>query len=159
AAQLRQWLAWQRPRVADEWGRRLDTMLGQAGWVGLTGLGALPHFGLIDDLGALERLLPAREDTVLLQNDLTAVAPGPLTPYAARDLGAVADVESRGGATVYRFTLESLRRASAAGWSSDQIHAVLEQRSRTPIPQPLRYLIADLDRSRVAATIGTQQER
>ena len=83
---------------------------------------------------------------MLLQNDLTAIAAGPLTPDAARELGALADVESRGGATVYRFTVESLRRAHALGWSSAEIRTTLEARSRTPIPQPLSYLVADLDR-------------
>ena len=53
---------------------------------------------------ALEPLLPEPIDHVLLQADLTAVAPGPLEQDLARHLGAVADIESRGGATVYRFT-------------------------------------------------------
>ena len=43
-------------------------------------------------------------DHVLLQADLTAVAPGPLVPSLARALAIAADVESTGGATVYRFT-------------------------------------------------------
>ncbi len=63
----------------------------------------------------------------------------------------MADVESRGGATVYRFSVESLRRAHAVGWSSQQITATLEARSRTPIPQPLSYLIADLERAHPVA--------
>ena len=52
----------------------------------------------------LAALLPAEVDQVLIQADLTAVAPGPLTRERARDLHLVADVESRGQATVYRFT-------------------------------------------------------
>jgi hypothetical protein len=153
ADHLRQWLAWHVPRLVDDASRRALTMLGQASWIGVTGLGALSSFGRGDELSTLERLLPSRADTVLVQNDLTAIAAGPLTAHAARELGALADVESRGGATVYRFSVESLRRAHGLGWSSAEMAAVLESRSRTPIPQPLSYLIADLERvDGVAAT-------
>jgi hypothetical protein len=85
-------------------------------------------------------------DHVLVQADLTAIAPGPLTPEAARDLGALADVESRGGATVYRFSPESLTRARGLGWTSEDMLATLNERSRTPVPQALEYLVRDLDR-------------
>ena len=44
-------------------------------------------------------LLPEPVDHVLLQADLTAVAPGPLESQLARRLQLVAEVESRGGAT------------------------------------------------------------
>ena len=159
AADLHSWLAWQLPRVVDDTVRRATTMLGQAAWVGVTGLGALSSFARGDDLGSLERLLPRRADTVLVQNDLTAVAAAPLTPEVARELSAIADVESRGGATVYRFTVESLRRAHAAGWSTSEIAAVLSARSSTPIPQPLTYLVADLDRSDAAIAVAARPAR
>lgn len=152
---FQRWLAWHLPRLAEESTRRAAILLDQASWLGVTGLGALSSFGRGDDLSALGRLLPARADTVLVQNDLTAVASGPLTPEAARELGALADVESRGGATVYRFTVDSLRRAHALGWSSGEITSTLTARSRTPIPQPLSYLIADLERSDVVAAAGS----
>ncbi len=147
APELHRWLAWQLPRVADDAARRATAMLTQAAWLGVTGLGALASFGHGDDQTTLQRLLPERAETVLVQNDLTAVASGPLTPAVARELSALADVESRGGATVYRFSVQSLRRARSLGWSSSDISATLSARSRTPIPQPLSYLIADLDRT------------
>ncbi|MBK3647922.1 helicase-associated domain-containing protein, partial [Streptomyces sp. MBT33] len=59
----------------------------------------------------LAPLLPEPLDHVLLQADLTAVAPGPLQRPLADMLGVLADVESKGGATVYRFTPGSVRRA------------------------------------------------
>ena len=43
-------------------------------------------------------------DLFEVQADLTAVAPGPLESTLARRLQVLAEVESRGGATVYRFT-------------------------------------------------------
>jgi hypothetical protein len=153
--ELRSWLSWHVPRLVDDATRRATTMLGQASWIGVTGLGALSSFGRGDELTTLEALLPTRADTVLVQNDLTAIAAGPLTAQAARELGALADVESRGGATVYRFTVESLRRAHGLGWSSAEMIAVLDARSRTPIPQPLAYLIADLNRNEPISVAGT----
>ena len=80
------------------------------------GAGGLASYGRTlladsDPTAALAALLPEPVDHVLLQADLTAVAPGPLESQLARKLQLVADVESRGGATVYRFTPTSVRRA------------------------------------------------
>ncbi len=146
AAHLHAWLDWRLPLRPVRTERQVTDLLEQASWLGLTGLGALATYAVPPDASALAALLPGRVDHVLVQNDLTAVAPGPLTPDAAHDLGVLADVESRGGATVYRFTAESLRRARAAGWGATTILRTLEERSRTPLPQPLRYLVGDLDR-------------
>jgi hypothetical protein len=92
-------------------------------------------------------MLPAPVDHVLLQADLTAVAPGPLEPELARRLQQVADVESHGAATVYRFTAGSVRRGLDAGWTAAELHAFLLAVSRTPVPQPLTYLVDDAVRT------------
>jgi hypothetical protein len=94
--------------------------------------------------------MPKPVDHVLLQADLTAVAPGPLEESLARDLAHVAHVESRGGATVYRFTESSVRHAFDVGWSAAEVHEVIVRAARTDVPQPLKYLIDD-----VARTFGT----
>jgi hypothetical protein len=99
-------------------------------------------------------LLPQPLDHVLLQADLTAVAPGPLESDLARELGLVADIESTGGATVFRFTDASIRRALDAGRSASDLHALLAARSRTPVPQPLSYLIDDVARRHGRIRIG-----
>ena len=95
---------------------------------------------------ALDAALPEPVDHVLLQADLTAVAPGPLRPDVARELSLAADVESRGGATVYRFTPASVRRALDAGRTGEELLRTLVEHSRTPVPQPLEYLVADTAR-------------
>ena len=86
--------------------------------LGVTGLDGLSSYARALLAGedetaqkTLAALLPEPVDHVLLQADLTAVAPGPLESQLARRLQLVADVESRGGATVYRFTPGSVRRA------------------------------------------------
>ncbi|MET9667819.1 helicase C-terminal domain-containing protein [Streptomyces sp. NPDC006475] len=103
---------------------------------------------------ALAPLLPEPLDHVLLQADLTAVAPGPLERPLAETLAVLADVESKGGATVYRFTPGSVRRALDAGRSASDLHAFLATHSRTPVPQPLSYLIDDVARRHGHLRIG-----
>ncbi|MBE8477116.1 helicase C-terminal domain-containing protein [Streptomyces justiciae] len=102
----------------------------------------------------LAPLLPEPLDHVLLQADLTAVAPGPLRRPLADMLGVLADVESKGGATVYRFTPGSVRRALDAGQSASDLHAFLTAHSRTPVPQPLAYLIDDVARKHGHLRVG-----
>ncbi|MEV6590410.1 helicase C-terminal domain-containing protein [Streptomyces acidicola] len=102
----------------------------------------------------LTPLLPEPLDHVLLQADLTAVAPGPLQRPLADTLDVLADVESKGGATVYRFTPASVRRALDAGRSASDLQAFLTAHSRTPVPQPLAYLIDDVARKHGHLRVG-----
>ncbi|MFI9104756.1 helicase-associated domain-containing protein [Streptomyces fildesensis] len=102
----------------------------------------------------LAPLLPEPLDHVLLQADLTAVAPGPLEAPLAEMIGVLADIESKGGATVYRFTPESVRRALDAGRTAADLHAFLAEHSRTSVPQPLSYLIDDVARRHGRLRVG-----
>jgi hypothetical protein len=158
---VRRRLAWQEPRR----GARLRDLL--VGWtlreaeiLGVTGLGALsaPGRALVegkDLVAALVPLLPEPVDHVLLQADLTAIAPGPLVTSLARELALVADVESTGGATVYRFSPGSVRRALDVGRSSAELVDLLTRHSATPMPQPLAYLIEDVARKHGQLRVGT----
>lgn len=153
---------WRRPRRG---GRLRDDLvrwtLHEAAAIGMCARGALSSVGrlvLADEpngaRGALDALLPEPVDHVLLQADLTAVAPGPLDDELARGLAMLADIESSGGATVYRFTETSVRRALDAGRSASECHTFLEQVSRTPVPQPLSYLIDDVARRHGRLRVG-----
>lgn len=102
----------------------------------------------------LAPLLPEAVDHVLLQADLTAVAPGPLRRPLADALAVLADVESKGGATVYRFTPGSVRRALDSGQTATDLHEFLKAHSRTPVPQPLSYLIDDVARRHGHLRVG-----
>ncbi len=162
-------LHWRRPRRT---GRVHDAMVGwtlrEAELLGVTGRGALstPGRALVAEAGgapakgpdplagAVDPLLPRPVDHVLLQADLTAVAPGPLEPVLARAMTLAADVESRGGATVYRFSAASVRRALDAGWSAGELLELLAARSRTPVPQPLTYLVGDVARRHGRVRVG-----
>ncbi|WP_166347118.1 helicase C-terminal domain-containing protein [Phytoactinopolyspora limicola] len=155
---------WRRPRRG---GRLRDDLVGwtlrEAESLGLTGRGALASYGRLLLTGggaaeaavtALRALLPESLGHVLLQADLTAVAPGPLRSEVARELGLLADVESRGGASVYRFTADSVRRALDAGRAAADIHQFLSSVSRTPVPQPLTYLVDDVARRHGLLRVG-----
>jgi hypothetical protein len=74
------------------------------------------------------------------------VAPGPLDPELERELDLVGEVESAGGATVYRFTETTVRRALDAGRTAAELHELFAKRSATPVPQGLTYLVDDVAR-------------
>lgn len=154
---------WHRPRRS---GPARDALvrwsLQEAGAYGLLARGAVSSAARLlfaGDLSAAEAsmhaLLPPPLDHVLLQADLTAIAPGPLEPPLAREMGLLATVESTGGATVYRFTEASVRRALGAGRSAGDIHAFLRSVSQTPVPQPLTYLVDDVARRHGRVRVGT----
>ncbi|MFD0021044.1 helicase C-terminal domain-containing protein [Streptomyces sp. NPDC058382] len=135
--------------------------LNESELLGITGRGALASqsrallaTGPAEAAALLAPLIPEPLDHVLLQADLTAVAPGPLERPLADMLAAVADIESKGGATVYRFTPGSVRRGLDAGQSAADLHAFLAAHSRTPVPQPLSYLIDDVARRHGHLRIG-----
>lgn len=135
--------------------------LNESELLGITGRGALSSQAraLLEDgpdeaAARLAPLVPEPLDHVLLQADLTAVAPGPLNRPLAEMLSVLADIESKGGATVYRFTPGSVRRALDAGQAATDLHAFLAAHSRTPVPQPLSYLIDDVARRHGHLRIG-----
>jgi hypothetical protein len=145
-------LAYDRPRRPRTRPDLVAWAVAEAAVIGLTGADALASYARLlldgeDPTPALADLLPPPVDHVLLQADLTAVAPGPLEPDLARRLQQVADVDSHGAATVYRFTADSVRRALDSGWTAAELHAFVLAASRTPVPQPLSYLIDDVVRS------------
>ncbi len=97
--------------------------------------------GAAADLAALQALLPPEVDRVYLQNDLTAIAPGPLAPHLDMRLRSMARRESRAQASTYRFTSETLADAFTAGESAESMRDFLTALSLTGLPQPLAYEI------------------
>jgi hypothetical protein len=152
-------LEWLRPRRPRTRTAEIAWTFTESAVLGVTALGGLTSYARLlldgdDPSRALTGLLPEPVDHVLLQADLTAVAPGPLETSLARRLGGVAEVESRGGATVYRFTPGSVRRAMDLGWSAIELHDFVASISRTPVPQPLTYLIDDTARTFGVVRVG-----
>jgi hypothetical protein len=156
-------LRWRAPRRGGRLRESLPRWtLEEAETLGVTGRGGLASFAraLVEGTDreaarALGALFPDPLDHVLVQPDLTVVAPGPLERDLARDLGLAADVESTGGATVYRVSESSVRRALDAGRAASDLHELFRSRSRTPVPQALTYLIDDVARRHGRLRVGT----
>src|SRR5690606_7472797 len=147
-------LAWHAPRRG---GRLRDDIvrwtMAEGSALGMVGLGAITSAAaaLVEDdphtaASAMADAMPTPVDQVLVQADLTVVAPGPLEADLATEITTVADVESAGHATVYRVTEASVRRALDTGRTADDLHELFRTRSATPVPQGLTYLIDDVAR-------------
>jgi hypothetical protein len=169
-------LSWQAPRRARGREAAHRDALAGAAVLGATALGALTSYakllvaddpepdadplgaqtsGLADAVRALDALLPAPVDHVLVQADLSVVVPGPPEPELAAELDVVAEPESAGGASVHRVTGASVRRALDVGYSATDLHALFKKRSRTPVPQALTYLIDDAARKHGGLRAGS----
>ena len=154
------YLDWHRPRRASMVRKAaVSAVLTEAEVIGVTGMGALSTFGRAlakgsDPTKALANCLPAPVDHIIVQADLTALAPGRLPAVARRAMAVMAEVESTGVATTYRFTDSSIRRALDQGQSAHDITEFLSSLSRTPIPQPLTYMIEDAARRHGVLRVG-----
>ncbi len=115
--------------------------------------------GPASDEAALVRVaqdaLPPVTEEFVAQADLTLVVPGPPSPALRQLLGLVADVESTGGAAVYRVSQGSVARAFDSGLTPADLIAELRTRSATELPQPLEYMVNDAARRYGDVRIGS----
>lgn len=163
AAPLAEAYAWHRPALAAQ--VDLAEMTGQwweeAGWLGLQALDAVTGLMAVaaDEQASMPAALagefPEPVAELILQSDLTAVAPGPLDHDTSRVTRLLADQESRGAGGVFRFSQTSLRRAFDAGWSADRVLGWLTEHSSTGVPQPLEYLVGDVARRHGRIRVGS----
>ena len=153
-------LAWRAPvRRNSSLQEELATWsLREAEWLGITGQGAISTYGVGflrgEDLNCINEDLPKTVDHILIQGDNTAIAPGPLEHEISQQLAIMAEIESRGGATVYRFSEATIRRTLDHGKTGGEIKAFLIKISKTPMPQPLEYLIDDVTKKHGKLRIG-----
>ena len=153
-------LSWRAPvRRNSSLQEELTTWtLREAEWLGITGQGAISKYGVHflngEDLDLINKDLPKTVDHILIQSDNTAIAPGPLEHEISQQLAIMAEIESRGGATVYRFSEATIRRALDHGKTGDEIRSFLIKTSKTPMPQPLEYLISDVAKKHGKLRVG-----
>jgi hypothetical protein len=100
-------------------------------------------------------LLPEAACDVILQSDLTAVVSGHPSAAVTRLLAATAVTETRGQATIWRFSPPSIRAALDAGWTAPELLAQLDALTDRPVPQPLEYLINDAARKHGQVRVRT----
>lgn len=152
---------WSQPRMARRFSSLIQGVLAEAEMLGLVGSGALSQIGAAiaveqpeEALAILGEHLPAALNHVLLQADLTAVAPGYLDPELSEKLLTMADAEGQGPATIYRFSVASVRRALDAGKDAAGLLDFLREHSATAVPQPLQYLIEDTSARHARLRVG-----
>ncbi|OIV35239.1 hypothetical protein BIV57_22635 [Mangrovactinospora gilvigrisea] len=156
AAELGPLVAWHRPLADDaspEGTAPFSTVIREAELLGVLARGALSPLGAClaahpdEELGTTaRRLLPPATTTARIGADLTAVVTGTPSARLAALLDSMADRESSGTASVWRFSTGSIRRALDTGLAPDDITADLAACSTTGLPQPLTYLVADTAR-------------
>ena len=157
------WVAWHRPRRGGqfrddlvEWS--VSSGSARADRAGCVASHAEPLLGAeptADELAeALSPLMPEPVSEVLLQADLTAVAPGPLVRVVQDELSAM-ETSSRTAAPASTGSVGSVRRAFDLGRLRTSFHTWLVEHSRTPVPQPLTYLIDDVARRHGVLRLGT----
>ncbi|TDD51170.1 helicase-associated domain-containing protein [Saccharopolyspora elongata] len=147
-------LAWKRPMLyccAADLVEPIQVNWDEAEAVGAIARGALSTLGRCGSdaealLAAAVRLLPEAQETALLQADLSAVVAGTPSGRLAATLNLMADQEGRDTASTWRFSPESVRRAMDRGHSAEDLLGKLAEIARADLPQPLEYLIKDVER-------------
>ncbi|MDI2034828.1 helicase-associated domain-containing protein [Paenarthrobacter nitroguajacolicus] len=153
---------WAQPRMSRRFSSLVRGILEEATLLGLMGSGALTQLGSAiagsqpeKAMTILGEHLPAAVNHILLQADLTAVAPGYLAPELSETLLLMADAEGQGPASIYRFSAATVRRALDAGQDAESLLAFLREHSATDVPQPLAYLIQDTASRHGRLRVGT----
>ncbi|MDQ6947431.1 MAG: helicase-associated domain-containing protein, partial [Actinomycetota bacterium] len=145
-----------RPPMLVSWVREEAQMLGICASGALGRLGRAVVTGRVDQaLAELAAHAPRITSQFVIQADLTAVATGPLPTTIRCELELMADLESSGAATVYRFSEQSLRRAYDAGRTTAEINGFLTARAAKGVPQPLAYLVEDIGRRHGRVRVGS----
>ncbi|WP_166986843.1 helicase-associated domain-containing protein [Canibacter zhoujuaniae] len=126
---------------------------------------AVPAVSSINELNQaateLSALLPSPGQQVIIQPDLSAIAPQPLSPETEILLLELADIEQSGVATVYRFTEASIARGVLNDSRTTQEWlSLLAELSITDVPSSLTFLIKDIrDSDRVVRLTPHQSGR
>ncbi|MDT7724980.1 MAG: hypothetical protein QOI21_1556 [Actinomycetota bacterium] len=147
---------WHAPTLDEDTLRALVTsLLAEATLVGAVAsnaVGAVGHAlasGGIDApelVKATEELVAGACATALFGTDLTAIVTGPPSTELAALLDRVADRETQGSASTWRFSPASVRRALDNGETPAGLVDELGSVARGELPQPLTYLIKDIAR-------------
>lgn len=89
--------------------------------------------------------LPTPASKLIVQADLTLVAPSPLPTELEIKLRRIADTEQIGMASSYRLSALSVSNGLESGMSAEAIRDLLESLSANPLPQPVDYLLREAE--------------
>jgi hypothetical protein len=151
-AELAGLLGWRAPLIGEDIVEDvLAAAVREAELLGLLALGAATalcrglHTGTLAPVTA--ELVSGAHTSAVIGADLTAVVLGPPTTDLSRFLDGVADRESRGAATTWRFTPDSIRAAFDRGTTASDLIGELTAIAPGGLPQALEYLIGDVART------------
>ncbi|MEY4639511.1 MAG: hypothetical protein RLY13_509, partial [Actinomycetota bacterium] len=123
-----------------------------AGLIGLSSGGAMSGWlslVLAEDFTSAAKLiaanLPVDQDRIIVQADLSIIAPGPLPTEKEIMLRRFADTEQIGLASTYRLSALSLSHGLETGLEVSQIREFLNSLSDKSLPQPVEYLINEAE--------------
>jgi hypothetical protein len=129
---------------------RINRLADMADQIGLSSAGSaaswLPEVlsnKLASAAKALESRLPAQQDRIIIQADLSIITPGPLVSALEVQLRKFADTESIGLATSYRISPLSISCGLEEGMTEQEIRLLLQKLNGTGLPQPVDYLIRE----------------
>lgn len=129
---------------------RVHRLKEMADQIGLSSLGFpaswLPEVlsqKLLPAAKALEARLPAQQQRIIIQADLSIITPGPLLTTLEVQLRKFADTESIGLASSYRISPLSISCGLEEGMTENQIRLLLQKLNGATLPQPVDYLIRE----------------
>lgn len=89
--------------------------------------------------------LPSAAERLIIQADLTLIAPSPLPTELEISLRRFADTEQIGMASSYRLSALSVSHGLETGLAIDEIRALLLRLSGKELPQPVDYLLKEAE--------------
>jgi hypothetical protein len=136
------------PLADEHLGDELEVLLEQAQGIGFSVAGAptvlltLCLEGKIEfarDL--LQPHLPQLQHSLIVQADLSLIAPGPLDTPTEAMLRKFAQIEQVSVASTYRLSALSVSHGLECGLTAEQIRTALTDLSAKALPQPVEYLL------------------
>jgi hypothetical protein len=111
---------------------------------GTTELGRIASADIGSVAAFFAPLLPELQTSVYMLDDLSIIAPGPITTDTAQFLAQISRLETRGLAPKRRLDPALILRAIAAGMTVETIIARLTELSLTPVSAAVTSTIADI---------------
>ena len=158
----RAFVEWAWPRRDTAGNRTLDLVLRAAEMLGLVS-GATTDCGravLAEDASGLtairQKAFPPLLDSVYVLDDLSIIAPGPLSTATATALDAVSTVEARGLASKRRLDAARILRSITSGATVESLLATIAAHSLTPLTSAVKSTVRDIaTNTRFVALNGT----
>jgi hypothetical protein len=140
------------PLADESLGQELSQLVEQAAGIGFS-VGGKPTKLVMHCLAgdfesavsALNPHLPKAQSNLIVQADLSLIAPGPLETAVEATLRKFAQIEQVSVACTYRLSALSLSHGLECGLTGKQIRELLEDLSGKALPQPVEYLLREAE--------------